>query len=1058
MSALPYWFTDEIQNNFNNSGFFNSCFMDGSNAIAVGYDSIPYDSGRLGSIIYWSTNNGLTWEQVGNRAYSEIPQLTSCFIDGSYAIAVGGQTFINGYDSGSGGIYYSTNTGSGFNAWYNISFNNIYTFTSCFIDGSYAIAVGVNYAQTNGIIYTSTNTGNGFTSWAPAASGDFSQSSSLVSCYMDGSYAIAVGQNYAQTNGIIYFSIDRGQNWSESAGDFSYTSNFTGPFGFSSNDYFPYSPFCFIDGSYAIALGQNYAQTNGIIYYSIDSGSTWSKSTSNFSDSYALLSCFIEGPNAIAVGLNSATVTSYGIIYYSKNTGSGFTSWAPAASGDFSQSSSLVSCYMDGSYAIAVGATPQTSPSSTSTNTNGIVYFSIDGGQIWNKDKSNFSISGVFNTCFVDGSYAIMCGQKEKYNSAGLPIGVIYSSIYQGPIMSVVPNTPSGKQNPVYLPLITTDVSTNEIVQIDWGDTGINQYTIPCTFQNHTYGIGSGGPTFTISVGTTNYDNNIIFSSQTNPINNTLTEVVSFGNYTQATFAYAFYNCITLTTVPSQIPSSVTDLSSMFQGASVFNQSLNDWNVYNVTSMASMFQGATSFNANINDWNVYNVISMSSMFQDATAFNQQLNTNEGYNTWNVTNVTNMASMFQGATAFNQPLNNWNVPNVTSMASMFQGATSFNELLFTSFESITDMSSMFNGAVVFNQAIISNWDVSGVSNMSSMFQNAVLFNQALDNWQVNDVTNMANMFNGARTFNQNISNWDISNVKNTSGMFQGAQSFNNNYNPFNPKNTGNINDMSYMFSGATSFNQDISAMDFSGVKDMTHMLSNSGLSSTNYHKFLIGLSKQSVNRGVRLDADNIVYTSAAAALARKKLIKEFGWTIQGDIYKPDNIVCFKENTKILTDIGYVYVQNLKKGTLVKTLYHGFKPIHAIGTKIVDHVALDERIPNQLYKCCAQNYPTLFEDLVITGRHSILVNNFISDEEREKTREVNSEIYKTDDKFRLPACVDKRSKVYETAGSYTIYHFALENDNNYGNYGVYANGLLVESCSKKYLIDFSEMKIL
>jgi hypothetical protein len=41
---------------------------------------------------------------------------------------------------------------------------------------------------------------------------------------------------------------------------------------------------------------------------------------------------------------------------------------------------------------------------------------------------------------------------------------------------------------------------------------------------------------------------------------------------------------------------------------------------------------------------------------------------------------------------------------------------------------------------------------------------------------------------------------------------------------------------------------------------------------------------------------------------------------------------------------------------------------------------------------------------------------------------------------------------------IYHIALENDDPYMNYGIYANGLLVESCSKRYLKELSKMRIL
>jgi hypothetical protein len=85
------------------------------------------------------------------------------------------------------------------------------------------------------------------------------------------------------------------------------------------------------------------------------------------------------------------------------------------------------------------------------------------------------------------------------------------------------------------------------------------------------------------------------------------------------------------------------------------------------------------------------------------------------------------------------------------------------------------------------------------------------------------------------------------------------------------------------------------------------------------------------------------------------------------------------------------------------------------------------------------------LFITGRHSILVDDFASEVERNKTEEVNKGIFVTEGKYRVPACVHGKTSVYETPGEYTVYHFALENDDIQENFGIYANGLLVESCS-------------
>jgi hypothetical protein len=66
--------------------------------------------------------------------------------------------------------------------------------------------------------------------------------------------------------------------------------------------------------------------------------------------------------------------------------------------------------------------------------------------------------------------------------------------------------------------------------------------------------------------------------------------------------------------------------------------------------------------------------------------------------------------------------------------------------------------------------------------------------------------------------------------------------------------------------------------------------------------------------------------------------------------------------------------------------------------------------------------------------------------------------TDQKYRLPACIDEMTHVYEHPGTYTVYHIALEHSSYYKNYGVYANGLLVETSSIRYLKELSNMELL
>lgn len=174
-----------------------------------------------------------------------------------------------------------------------------------------------------------------------------------------------------------------------------------------------------------------------------------------------------------------------------------------------------------------------------------------------------------------------------------------------------------------------------------------------------------------------------------------------------------------------------------------------------------------------------------------------------------------------------------------------------------------------------------------------------------------------------------------------------------------------------------------------------------------------------------------------------------------------ILCFNKGSKILVrnqmtqKEEYIPVERLRKGDLVKTLNHGVVPIHMIGCQEIYNASDDSHNEQMLHKCSPEQYPELLEDLIITGHHSILVDKF-KEGERDKTEKILGRIYLTDTKARLPACVDKRATPYKKEGIFSVYHFSLENDNDQMNYGVYANGLLVETVSKRYLRDVSGMR--
>jgi len=175
-----------------------------------------------------------------------------------------------------------------------------------------------------------------------------------------------------------------------------------------------------------------------------------------------------------------------------------------------------------------------------------------------------------------------------------------------------------------------------------------------------------------------------------------------------------------------------------------------------------------------------------------------------------------------------------------------------------------------------------------------------------------------------------------------------------------------------------------------------------------------------------------------------------------------IPCFKEDTKILCFIDkkevYVNVQDMRSGILVKTIQHGYVPLVMIGKKQLKNPQHNDRIPNRMYKYTSVEYPEITEDLYITGHHCILLP-FITEEQREEVWDLYQDIYITEETFRYPCFLDSKAQIsVEEEEETTIYHIALENENYYGNYGVRANGLLVETSSLRYLKELSHMELL
>jgi surface protein len=369
---------------------------------------------------------------------------------------------------------------------------------------------------------------------------------------------------------------------------------------------------------------------------------------------------------------------------------------------------------------------------------------------------------------------------------------------------------------------------------------------------------------------------------------------------------------------------NVTNMAGMF-GNTVFNQDISGWDVSKVTNMSGMFYRAIAFNGTISNWDVSKVTNMSSMFVVASSFNQDLSN------WDVSSVTNMSYMFHSS-PFNSPLN-WgvNTGNVTSMDGMFHSNGSFNQdISGWDVSSVTNMDSMFAYANAFNSPL--NWGIKtgNVANMNNMFRQAPLFNQDINGWDVSKVTTTVLMFYQANSFNQDLNSWDVSSLTNPSRMFESCSSFNGNISSwqFTTDPAKSIN-MSSMFLSATSFNQNISAWNISRVTNLINFLNGGKLSRENYDALLLGWStldagETQIPTGLNAHFGSSKYSNTAAVITARdtELISNKSWTItdggvDSDFTLPliaSNSLALDNTTISITFSEAVYRTNVGSGTL------------------------------------------------------------------------------------------------------------------------------------------------
>jgi hypothetical protein len=493
-------------------------------------------------------------------------------------------------------------------------------------------------------------------------------------------------------------------------------------------------------------------------------------------------------------------------------------------------------------------------------------------------------------------------------------------------------------------------------------------------------------------------------------------------------------------------------------GPKTFSATINK--CYNIGSIAGTAGGicgkycGSGINSSVNITNCYNTGSITgsgggicgtSCGGNTAPTNSTINISNCYNTANITNTGGGICGADCGGEINSVLSNVNITNCHNTGTI-TGSGSGGGICGANCGGSTDIATPYNNGSTINikNCYSTGGDKIYGNNSVSNTKDVTVYSSA-ETWSH---TTAANYLTGTPTSNDGVGNtwaYGSSSQPQLLSAFTGAIYSSSTFNGPQPPNVLPYSTPTSILSSLSNISDGIT-FEANYISTLTGSISEPYDNSNNY--ITINPTTGVITFSANIKSQQPITFNVTVLAGYNLSTAPYNYNFQ--TITVSGIACFNRDTKILVlnnnlEEVYVAIQNLRIGDKVKTYLHGYKQIKKIGK---GQLLNDPTIPEHcMFKMEKTDTNGLIEDLIVTGGHGIMVDELTESQTNiQENKKFNQTI---DDKTLLLASFSDDFQAVINTDVYTYYHFMLENDGDRDKrYGVYANGLLVETPSENF----------